>query len=101
MWNAPDAMNSTWSVRTMPYFVLTVQPSTSGSRSRCTPSRDTSAPMRLLAPRDLVDLVDEHDAVLLGVAHRLRLELVLVDELAGFFVGQQLERVLHLQLARS
>ena len=28
----------------MPYFVLTVQPSTSGSRSRCTPSRETSAP---------------------------------------------------------
>ena len=32
--------------------------------------------------RDLVDLVDEHDAVLLGVGERLRLELVLVDQLA-------------------
>ena len=45
MWNAPLAMNSTWSVFSEPYLVATVQPSTSGSRSRCTPSRDTSAPM--------------------------------------------------------
>ena len=33
-----------WSVLTIPCLVLTVQPSTSGSRSRCTPSRDTSTP---------------------------------------------------------
>src|ERR1019366_9422718 len=37
-------MNSMWSVFSEPYLVLTLQPSTSGSRSRCTPSRDTSAP---------------------------------------------------------
>ena len=43
-WKAPDAMNRIWSVRTMPYLVLTVEPSISGSRSRCTPSRDTSVP---------------------------------------------------------
>ena len=43
-WNAPDAMNRMWSVRTCPYFVVTVVPSTSGSRSRCTPCRETSAP---------------------------------------------------------
>ena len=43
-WNAPEAMNRMWSVLTMPCLVDTVQPSTSGSRSRCTPSRDTSAP---------------------------------------------------------
>src|SRR4029077_11604072 len=42
--NAPEAMNSTWSVFTGPYLVATVEPSTSGSRSRCTPSRETSAP---------------------------------------------------------
>jgi hypothetical protein len=30
---------------TIPYFVLTVVPSTSGSRSRCTPWRDTSPPL--------------------------------------------------------
>ncbi len=37
-------MNSTPSVFTMPYFVCTFEPSTMGSRSRCTPSRDTSGP---------------------------------------------------------
>ena len=37
-------MNRMWSVRTGPYLVDTVVPSTSGSRSRCTPWRDTSAP---------------------------------------------------------
>ncbi|MCY1351694.1 hypothetical protein D9M69_379690 [compost metagenome] len=36
-----------WSVFTMPSLVFTVQPSISGSRSRCTPSRETSAPPTL------------------------------------------------------
>ena len=35
-------------MRTAPYFVETVLPSTSGSRSRWTPSRETSAPIRSL-----------------------------------------------------
>ena len=35
----------------MPNLVDTVHPSTSGSRSRCTPSRDTSAPCTLDPPR--------------------------------------------------
>src|SRR5919106_2112670 len=43
-WKAPAAMNRTWSVRTLPYLVVTAEPSTIGSRSRCTPSRDTSGP---------------------------------------------------------
>ena len=34
-----------WSVRTMPCLVLTVEPSTIGNRSRCTPWRDTSGPI--------------------------------------------------------
>ena len=33
-------------MRTGPYLVETVVPSISGNRSRCTPSRDTSAPTR-------------------------------------------------------
>src|SRR6266545_3348659 len=37
-------MNRTWSVFTIPYLVETVVPSTSGSRSRCTPWRETSGP---------------------------------------------------------
>ena len=49
-WKAPDAMKRIWSVLTMPNLVFTVQPSISGSRSRCTPSRDTSAPPPL-SPR--------------------------------------------------
>ena len=43
-WKAPAPMNSTWSVLTGPYFVVTVVPSTIGRRSRWTPSRDTSGP---------------------------------------------------------
>mmetsp|Transcript_14597 Transcript_14597/g.25682 ORF Transcript_14597/g.25682 Transcript_14597/m.25682 type:complete len:243 (-) Transcript_14597:721-1449(-) len=43
VWNAPDAMNRMWSVSTLPYFVLMVEPSMSGSRSRCTPSALASA----------------------------------------------------------
>ena len=50
-WNAPAAMNRMWSVRTKPYLVCTVEPSTMGSRSRCTPSRDTSGPPRCRARR--------------------------------------------------
>ncbi len=47
---APAAMNRMWSVFTMPYFVFTVEPSTMGSRSRWTPSRDTSGPWPALLP---------------------------------------------------
>ena len=43
-WKAPEATNKIWSVRMTPCLVLTVQPSMSGNKSRCTPSRDTSAP---------------------------------------------------------
>ena len=53
----------------------------------------------LLAAGDLVDLVDEHDAVLLGVLDGADLELLLVDHLRGFLVHQQLQRLLDLELA--
>ena len=43
-WKAPAAMNRMWSVRTIPYLVVTVEPSTMGRRSRCTPCRETSGP---------------------------------------------------------
>src|ERR1700712_2537567 len=39
-------MNRMWSVLTAPCLVETVVPSISGSRSRCTPSRETSPPVR-------------------------------------------------------
>ena len=57
-------------------------------------------PRGLLAPCDLVELVDEDDAVLFGILDGKRLELLFVDHFRGFLVDQQLERVLDLQLAR-
>ena len=75
IWNAPEAMNRMWSVFTAPCLVETVVPSISGSRSRCTPSRDTSRAAAALAAGDLVDLVEEHDAVLLDRLDRVLHEL--------------------------
>jgi hypothetical protein len=47
----------------------------------------------------LVDLVDEDDAVLLGIRERRGLDFVVVDELGGFFFDQQLVRVGDAELA--
>ena len=44
IWNAPAAIKRMWSVFTGPCFVVTVVPSTTGRRSLCTPSLDTSGP---------------------------------------------------------
>ena len=52
-------------------------------------------------PRDLVELVDKDDAVLLDVLNRLQLELFLVDHLGGFLVDEDLERVFDLELAAA
>ncbi len=57
------------------------------------------ATARFVARRDLVDFVEKHDAVLLDVLHSLGFHLFVVEHLAGFFVGEDLERFLHLQLA--
>jgi len=48
---------------------------------------------------DLVDLVEEHDAVLLDCGQRLLLGLLVVDQAPGFLLGQQLHRLAHLELA--
>ena len=53
-WKAPLAMNRMWSVFTGPYLVVTVVPSTMGSRSRCTPSRDTSGAPEPAPPREAI-----------------------------------------------
>ena len=55
--------------------------------------------MRLRAARDLVDLVDEHDAVLFDRSHGCNLQILLVDELRGLLFLDQCERILHLELA--
>src|SRR6185437_8576861 len=47
----------------------------------------------------LVDLVEEDDAVLLGVLHRLGADLLVVEQLAGLLVDQQRARGLDRQLA--
>ena len=52
------------------------------------------------AAADLVDLVDEDDAVLLRVRDRAGLELLLVDHARRFLVGERLERFADAQLAR-
>ena len=67
--------------------------------SRCTPSRLTSGPCAALAPRDLVDLVDEDDPGLLHALDRRARHGVHVDELLLFFLRQRLERVRHGELA--
>ena len=75
--------------------MLTVEPSTIGSRSRCTPSRETSGPACAAFAGDLVDLVEEHDAGLFGAAHGLALDLIHVEQLLRLFVLEQAARVDH------
>ena len=82
-----------WSVFTGPCLVATVVPSISGSRSRCTPSRD-GPPEHVAARRDLVDLVEEDDAVVLDRADRLRHDLLVVEQLVGLLVEQELVGIL-------
>ena len=89
MWKAPEAMNRMWSVFTGPCLVETVVPSISGSRSRCTPSRVTSAPARSWRERDLVDLVEEDDAVVLGQLRWPRVVSALLVEQLVALLGDQ------------
>ncbi len=51
------------------------------------------------APRDLVDLVEKHDALLFGGFERLRLQLFFVEHLRRFLVGQQAKGFTNLELA--
>ena len=73
-----------------------------GSRSRCTPSRETSGPPPppgALAAGDLVDLVDEDDARLLGPADRVLGDAVHVQQLGRLLLGQRLQGLGQLQAA--
>jgi hypothetical protein len=87
-WNAPEAMNRMWSVRTDAVL---------GADHRALDQRQQVALHALAADvgavafgalGDLVDLVDEDDAVLLAGLDRLLADLVLVDQLAGLLLDQ-------------
>ncbi len=56
--------------------------------------------LRIGAAGHLVDLVEEDDAVLLDGLDRLQLHFLVIDQAGGFLVGQQLQRLADLQLAR-
>ena len=70
--------------------MLTVVPSTTGSRSRCTPWRDTSGPCARLRAADLVELVEEDDALVLDQLDRLLGDDLAVDQGLGLLLEQDL-----------
>ena len=75
-----------------------------GRMSRCTPFAADVGPLpAAFAPRDLVDLVDEDDAALLDALDGDARHAVHVDQLALFFLHEELERLghLHAALARA
>src|SRR6218665_1334048 len=82
-------MNRMWSVLIIPYLVYTVVPSTSGSRSRCTPWRDTSAP-----------LVSWRVATL-SISSMKTMPFCSALASARLFVGEQFHRLGDLELARA
>ncbi len=87
-------------------WCITVVPSISGSRSRCTPSRLTSPPLEAVRglAADLVQLVQEDDAVLLGTASTASLGQRLVVQHAGPPPPRMQQRAghpAHCQLAAS
>ncbi len=83
----------------MPYLVDTAEPSTSGKQIALHAFARDAGAAPFAALRDLVDLVDEDDAVLLAVHQRLRLDLLVVDQLAGFLFDQQRPRLSDRELA--
>ena len=96
-WKAPAAMKSTWSVFTIPYLVCTFDPSTIGSRSRCTPSRETSGPP--ISPRSPAILSISSRKMMPSVStrvERLADDVVEVDQLVELLVEQDAARLDHL-----
>ena len=56
-------------------------------------------PAALATRGDLIDLIDEYDAVLLQHVQRLGLDLFFVDQLGSFFIDQQLQGFRDLELS--
>ena len=94
-WKAPDAMNSTWSVFTGPCLVETVVPSMSGSRSRCTPSRETSPPMRPPSEREQILSISSRNTMPLfsTALDRLADDRVAVEQLVALLGDQHVVAV--------
>ena len=103
LWNAPAAMNRMWSVFTGPYLVMTVLPSTIGSRSRCTPCRRhvRAVPLaaRLPATLSISSRKTMPDCSTRSIA--VRVDLVLVDQLLGLLREQHLARLARRSAAGS
>ena len=81
-----------WSVFTAPCLVATVVPSISGRRSRCTPRADVGA-AAAFAGADLVDLVQEDDAVLLDLCEGVPHDGVVVEQFVGLRRDQRFVRL--------
>ena len=82
-------MNRMWSVLTIPYFVLTVVPSTIGRMSRCTPSRLTSGPWLPSRPATLSISSMKMMPGLLHPVDRGAGDRLHVDQLLFFFLRQR------------
>ena len=76
----------------MPYLVATVVPRPGKQIALHSLTRDIGA-VRVLPAGNLVDLVQEHDAVLLDIGQCLGFEIVVADQLGGFLVDERLERI--------
>ena len=70
-WKAPAAMKRMWSVRTMPYLVVTEEPSTIGEQVALDALARHLGAGTALAAGDLVELVEEDDAGILHPANGL------------------------------
>ena len=96
-WNAPEAMNRMWSVLTG--AVLGRNRRALDQRQQVALHAFAARAGVLAAARHLVDLVDEHDAVVLAELDRLAGQLVLVEQLVGLVRHQERMAVLDLDLA--
>ena len=88
-------MKRIWSVTTGPCLVVTVEPSTIGSRSRCTPSRDTSGPIVRSRPAILSISSRKTMPVCSTLAMASRDGVIHIDQFLGFFLRQMLQRIRH------
>ena len=88
VWNAPEAMNRMWSVFTEPCLVGDGGAFDQRQQIALHAFARHVAADAAVARADLVDLVEEDDAVVLHRLDRLLRELFGVEQLVGFFVDE-------------